>query len=88
MEECKYRVEIEGLKTDRTVLITKMEAVEEKLDELGKKIDKLSSDINDGVVEKKAEAAIERWFFRFLMAAITSAGGIGAFVSWLVSRSG
>jgi hypothetical protein len=44
--------------------------------------------LHNGVIDKKVESAIAKLFFRFMFAAITSSGGIAAFISWLSGRGG
>lgn len=85
MEDCKYKEEIKQLETDNAV--TKTVIVEMREDVREMKID-LKELLHNGIIDKKVENAIAKLFFRFMLAAITSGGGIAAFISWLSGRGG
>lgn len=85
MDECKYRNDIEQLKTDNTITKTITNEIREDVREMKADLKQL---LNNGVIDKKVESAIAKLFFRFMFAAITSSGGIAAFVSWLAGRGG
>jgi len=86
--DCKYEKDIERMKTDTTVLLTKMDDVQKDVDKLGNKIDKLSSDLHNGLVEEKVEKAIDarngRLLWKLILAIVTSSAGM----TWLVSFFG
>ena len=86
--DCKYEKDIERMKTDTTVLLTKMDDVQKDVDKLGNKIDKLSSDLHNGLVEDKVEKAIDarngRLLWKLILAIVTSSAGM----TWLVSFFG
>ena len=86
--DCKYEKDIERMKTDTTVLLTKMDDVQKDVDKLGNKIDKLSSDLYNGLVEEKVEKAIDarngRLLWKLILAIVTSSAGM----TWLVSFFG
>jgi len=88
MDECKYAHDIEQLKTDRTVLLTKMDDVQKDVGKLGEKIDTLSEDLHNGLVEEKVEKAIDarngRLLWKLILAIVTSSAGM----TWLVSFFG
>ena len=85
MDECKYAHDIEQLKTDRTVLLTKMDDVQKDVGKLGDKIDKLSSEIHNGLIENKVEKAIDarngRLLWKLILAIITSS----SVMAWVMS---
>ena len=84
-EECKYAHDIEQLKTDRTVLLTKMDDVQKDVGKLGEKIDTLSEDLHNGFVEEKVEKAIDarngRLLWKLIFAIITSS----SVMAWVMS---
>lgn len=84
-DECKYAHDIERMKTDTTVLLTKMDDVQKDVDKLGNKIDKLSDDLHNGLVEKKVEKAIDarngRLLWKLIFAIITSS----SIMTWIMS---
>ena len=84
-EECKYTHDIEQLKTDRTVLLTKMDDVQKDVGKLGDKIDTLSDDLHNGLVEEKVEKAIDarngRLLWKLIFAIITSS----SVMAWVMS---
>ena len=84
-EECKYAHDIEQLKTDRTVLLTKMDDVQKDVGKLGEKIDTLSEDLHNGLVEEKVEKAIDarngRLLWKLIFAIITSS----SVMAWIMS---
>ena len=86
-EECKYAHDIEQLKTDRTVLLTKMDDVQKDVGKLGDKIDTLSEDLHNGLVEEKVEKAIDarngRLLWKLIFAIITSSTGMAFLMNWL-----
>lgn len=86
--DCRYEKDIERMKTDTTVLLTKMDDVQKDVDKLGNKIDKLSSDLHNGLVEEKVEKAIDarngRLLWKLILAIVTSSAGM----TWLVSFFG
>ena len=86
--DCKYEKDIERMKTDTTVLLTKMDDVQKDVDKLGNKIDKLSNDLHNGLVEEKVEKAIDarngRLLWKLILAIVTSSAGM----TWLVSFFG
>lgn len=86
--DCKYEKDIERMKTDTTVLLTKMDDVQKDVDKLGNKIDKLSSDLHNGLVEDKVEKAIDarngRLLWKLILAIVTSSAGM----TWLLSFFG
>jgi len=85
VEECKYAHDIEQLKTDRTVLLTKMDDVQKDVGKLGDKIDTLSEDLHNGLVEEKVEKAIDarngRLLWKLIFAIITSS----SVMAWVMS---
>jgi len=85
VEECKYAHDIEQLKTDRTVLLTKMDDVQKDVGKLGDKIDTLSDDLHNGLVEEKVEKAIDarngRLLWKLILAIITSS----SVMAWVMS---
>ena len=85
MDECKYAHDIEQLKTDRTVLLTKMDDVQKDVGKLGEKIDTLSEDLHNGLVEEKVEKAIDarngRLLWKLIFAIITSS----SVMAWIMS---
>ena len=85
VEECKYAHDIEQLKTDRTVLLTKMDDVQKDVGKLGDKIDTLSEDLHNGLVEEKVEKAIDarngRLLWKLIVAIITSS----SVMAWVMS---
>lgn len=87
VEECKYAHDIEQLKTDRTVLLTKMDDVQKDVGKLGDKIDTLSEDLHNGLVEEKVEKAIDarngRLLWKLIFAIITSSTGMAFLMNWL-----
>jgi len=87
MDECKYAHDIEQLKTDRTVLLTKMDDVQKDVGKLGDKIDTLSEDLHNGLVEEKVEKAIDarngRLLWKLIFAIITSSTGMAFLMNWL-----
>ena len=87
VEECKYAHDIEQLKTDRTVLLTKMDDVQKDVGKLGDKIDTLSDDLHNGLVEEKVEKAIDarngRLLWKLIFAIITSSTGMAFLMNWL-----
>lgn len=85
MEECKYKEEIKQLETDNAVTKTVIAEIREDVKEMKTDLKEL---LHNGVIDKKVESAIAKLFFRFMFAAITSSGGIAAFVSWLAGRGG
>ncbi len=88
MDECKYVHDIEKLKTDRTILLTKMDDVQKDVGKLADKIDKLSTDLHNGLVEEKVEKAIDarngRLLWKLVIAIITSSAGM----TWILSFFG
>jgi len=86
--DCKYEKDIGRMKTDTAVLLTKMDDVQKDVDKLGNKIDKLSSDLHNGLVEEKVEKAIDarngRLLWKLILAIVTSSAGM----TWLVSFFG
>lgn len=84
-DECKYAHDIERMKTDTTVLLTKMDDVQKDVDKLGNKIDKLSDDLHNGLVEGKVEKAIDarngRLLWKLIFAIITSS----SIMTWIMS---
>lgn len=84
-DECKYAHDIERMKTDTTVLLTKMDDVQKDVDKLGNKIDKLSDDLHNGLVEEKVEKAIDarngRLLWKLIFAIITSS----SIMTWIMS---
>lgn len=85
MDECKYKEEIKQLETDNTVTKTVIVEIREDVREMKTDLKEL---LHNGVIDKKVESAIAKLFFRFMLAAITSGGGIAAFISWLSGRGG
>ena len=85
MDDCIYKNDIEELKKDRTVLQEQFKAIKEDTSEIRADVKEL---IHNGIIDKKVESAVAKLFFRFLLAAIGSGGGIAAFVSWLANRGG
>ena len=85
MDDCIYKNDIEELKKDRTVLQEQFKAIKEDTSEIRADVKEL---IHNGIIDKKVESAVAKLFFRFLLAAIGSGGGIAAVVSWLASRGG
>jgi hypothetical protein len=85
MDDCIYKNDIEVLKKDRTVLQEQFKAIKEDTTEIRADVKEL---IHNGIIDKKVESAVAKLFFRFVLAAIGSGGGIAAFVSWLASRGG
>jgi len=85
MDECKYKNDIEQLKTDRTTLQQQYSGIKEDLSEIKADIREL---LHNGVIDKKVESAVAKLFFRFVLAAIGSGGGVAAFISWLANRGG
>ena len=85
MDECKYAHDIEQLKTDRTVLLTKMDDVQKDVGKLGDKITALSDDLHNGLVEEKVEKAIDarngRLLWKLIFAIITSS----SVMAWVMS---
>ncbi len=88
MDECKYAQDIERMKTDTTVLLTKMDDVQKDVDKVGNKIDKLSSEIHNGLIENKVEKAIDarngRLLWKLIFAIITSS----TVMTWVMSLFG
>jgi len=86
--DCKYEKDIGRMKTDTTVLLTKMDDVQKDVGKLDNKIDKLSSDLHNGLVEEKVEKAIDarngRLLWKLILAIVTSSAGM----TWLVSFFG
>ena len=86
-EECKYAHDIEQLKTDRTVLLTKMDDVQKDVGKLGEKIDTLSEDLHNGLVEEKVEKAIDarngRLLWKLIFAIVSSGTGMAFLMNWL-----
>ena len=87
VEECKYAHDIEQLKTDRTVLLTKMDDVQKDVGKLGDKIDTLSDDLHNGLVEEKVEKAIDarngRLLWKLIFAIVSSSTGMAFLMNWL-----
>ena len=77
--DCKYEKDIERMKTDTTILLTKMDDVQKDFDKLANKIDKLSSELHNGLIENKVEKAIDarngRLIWKLIFAVIGSAIG-------------
>jgi len=86
-DECKYAHDIERMKTDTTVLLTKMDDVQKDVDKLGNKIDKLSDDLHNGPVEEKVEKAIDarngRLLMKIIFAVVSSTFGFELVAKWL-----
>mgnify|MGYP001333812593 FL=1 len=86
--DCKYEKDIGRMKTDTVVLLTKMDDVQKDVDKVGNKIDKLSSEIHNGLIENKVEKAIDarngRLLWKLILAIVTSSAGM----TWLVSFFG
>ena len=86
-EECKYEKDIERMKTDTTVLLTKMDDVQKDVGKLDNKIDKLSSELHNGLIENKVEKAIDarngRLLWKLIFAIITSSTGMAFLMNWL-----
>lgn len=85
MEDCKYKEEIKQLETDNAVTKTVIVEMREDVREMKTDLKEL---LHNGVIDKKVESAVAKLFFRFVMAAIGSGGGIAAFISWLATRGG
>lgn len=85
MDECRYQNDIETLKKDRTILQEQYKAIKEDTQEIKTDVKEL---IHNGIIDKKVESAVAKLFFRFVLAAIGSGGGVAAFISWLASRGG
>ena len=87
VEECKYAHDIEQLKTDRTVLLTKMDDVQKDVGKLDNKIDKLSSELHNGLIENKVEKAIDarngRLLWKLIFAIVSSSTGMAFLMNWL-----
>lgn len=85
--ECKYEKDIERMKTDTVVLLTKMDDVQKDFDKLANKIDKLSSELHNGLIENKVEKAIDarngRLLWKLIFAIITSSTGMAFLMNWL-----
>lgn len=84
-DECKYAHDIERMKTDTTVLLTKMDDVQKDVDKLGNKIDKLSDDLHNGFVEEKVEKAIDARNGRLLWKLIFAIVSSSAVMTWVMS---
>jgi len=85
MDECKYRNDIEQLKTDNAITKTITNEIREDVREMKADLKQL---LNNGVIDKKVESAVAKLFFRFMLAAVTSGGGIAAVISWFAGRGG
>jgi len=83
--ECKYEEKIKQLATDNAVTKTVIVEMRDDIREVKTDVKEL---LHNGVIDKKVESAVAKLFFRFVMAAIGSGGGIAAFISWLATRGG
>ena len=83
--DCKYEKDIERMKTDTTVLLTKMDDVQKDVDKVGNKIDKLSSEIHNGLIENKVEKAIDARNGRLLWKLILAIVSSSAVMTWIMS---
>ena len=85
--DCKYEKDIERMKTETTVLLTKMDDVQKDVGKLDNKIDKLSSELHNGLIENKVEKAIDarngRLLWKLIFAIITSSTGMAFLMNWL-----
>jgi len=83
--DCKYEEKIKQLATDNAVTKTVIVEMRDDIREVKTDVKEL---LHNGVIDKKVESAVAKLFFRFVMAAIGSGGGIAAFISWLATRGG
>jgi len=83
--DCKYEKDIGRMKTDTAVLLTKMDDVQKDIDKFATKIDKLSSELHNGLIETKVEKAIDarngRLLWKLIFAIITSS----SIMTWIMS---
>jgi len=88
MDDCRYEKDIERMKTDTVVLLTKMDDVQKDVDKVGNKIDKLSSEIHNGLIENKVEKAIDARNGRLLWKLIVAIVSSSAVMTWVMSLFG
>ena len=85
--DCKYEKDIGRMKTDTAVLLTKMDDVQKDIDKFATKIDKLSSELHNGLIETKVEKAIDarngRLLWKLILAIVSSSTGMAFLMNWL-----
>ena len=86
--DCKYEKDIGRMKTDTAVLLAKMDDVQKDVDKVGNKIDKLSSEIHNGLIENKVEKAIDARNGRLLWKLILAIVSSSAVMTWVMSLFG
>lgn len=86
--DCKYEKDIGRMKTDTAVLLTKMDDVQKDFDKLANKIDKLSSELHNGLIENKVEKAIDARNGRLLWKLIVAIVSSSAVMTWVMSLFG
>lgn len=86
--DCKYEKDIGRMKTDTAVLLTKMDDVQKDFDKLANKIDKLSSELHNGLIENKVEKAIDARNGRLLWKLILAIVSSSAVMTWVMSLFG
>ena len=83
--DCKYEKDIGRMKTDTAVLLTKMDDVQKDIDKFATKIDKLSSELHNGLIETKVEKAIDARNGRLLWKLIFAIVSSSAVMTWVMS---
>lgn len=68
-------MEYNNLENDVIRLQTKIEYIQCDVSDIKKKLDKLSEEIHNGLIDKKTEQAMQRWIGKILLASVTGAGG-------------
>jgi predicted RNase H-like nuclease (RuvC/YqgF family) len=86
--DCKYEKDIGRMKTDTAVLLAKMDDVQKDFDKLANKIDKLSSELHNGLIENKVEKAIDARNGRLLWKLIVAIVSSSAVMTWVMSLFG
>ncbi len=86
--DCRYEKDIGRMKTDTAVLLTKMDDVQKDFDKLANKIDKLSSELHNGLIENKVEKAIDARNGRLLWKLILAIVSSSAVMTWVMSLFG
>lgn len=68
-------MEYNNLESDVIRLQTKIEYIQCDLGDIKKKLDKMSDELHNGLIDKKVENAMQRWVGRVILSSIAGAGG-------------